>query len=100
MPEAVRDAFGTALRGVQCGDMPHRVRRFGEGVSREVLRMACDHAGETYRLAFSITLPGVVYVLHVFQKKSHAGRATPARDLAMIEHRWQSARAEAAGGRN
>lgn len=98
MPEAVRDAFGAALRGVQFGELPPRSRRFGEGVHRAVLRLAHDYSGETYRLAFSIAIPGIVHVLHVFQKKSHTGRATPARDLALIEHRWQSARAEAAGG--
>jgi phage-related protein len=35
----------------------------------------------------------VVYVLHVFQKKSRRGIATPKRELALIQERWRRAKA-------
>jgi phage-related protein len=38
----------------------------------------------------------VVYVLHVFQKKSTHGIATPKRELAVIADRWQRASAHCA----
>jgi phage-related protein len=37
-------------------------------------------------------LAGVVYVLHVFQKKSTRGIATPKHDLAVIRDRWRRAK--------
>lgn len=62
------------------------------------MRLAHDYAGETYRLAFTISHPRLIHVLHVFQKKSHCGRATPLRERVVIETRWQAARVDAAEG--
>jgi phage-related protein len=39
-----------------------------------------------------VKLADVVYVLHVFQKKSVRRIATPRRDIATIRVRWQFAR--------
>lgn len=56
-----------------------------------VLEVVEDHDGDTYRAAYTLTLPGVVYVLHAFQKKSKKGIATTQRDLALIRQRLKRA---------
>ena len=40
---------------------------------------------------YTVKLAGIVYVLHVFQKKSKQGIATPKQDLDLIEKRLKLA---------
>ena len=42
-----------------------------------VLEVVEHHIGSTYRAVYTVKYAGVVYVLHVFQKKSKAGIKTP-----------------------
>ena len=91
MPEAVREEFGTALYLVQCGKTPADARPFGEGLPREVCKLAEHFDGETYRAAYTTVFDGVGYVLDVFQKKSTAGRATPRPDISRILARLRAA---------
>ena len=53
--------------------------------------------GDTYRAIYSVRLPGIVYVLHVFQKKSKRGAATPKADIDLIRKRLRDAAADAKG---
>jgi phage-related protein len=57
-----------------------------------VVEVAEDFDGDTYRAAYIATLPSAVYVLHVFQKKSTHGIATPLRHLTVIRQRLRAAR--------
>lgn len=52
-----------------------------------------DFDGNTYRAVYTVKLRGMVYVLHVFQKKSTRGIATPKREIALIQERWRRAKA-------
>jgi phage-related protein len=92
MPEAVRRAFGGALRFAQLGGYPEGCRPFGEGLPREILKLAEHHEGDTYRAAFVLAFEECVYLLHVFKKKSASGKATPRPDKQTILARWQVAR--------
>ena len=92
MPEDVKDVFGSALLDVQYGDTPSGARAFGEGVSREVMKLVEDFSGDTYRAAYTAVFPECVYVLHVFKKKSKSGLATPKPDKDVIETRLAAAR--------
>jgi phage-related protein len=92
MPEDVQDVFGGALLDAQYGDHPEGARPFGEGVPRDVMKLVEDHAGDTYRAAYTVSLPRAVYVLHVFKKKSTSGVATPKPDKELIRNRLQAAR--------
>jgi phage-related protein len=56
-----------------------------------VLEIIEDYDGDTYRAVYTVKLAGVVYVLHVFQKKSKHGIATPKQDLELIEQRLKLA---------
>jgi phage-related protein len=91
MPEDVRDAFGSALLDAQYGDTPEGARPFGEGLPRTVMKLAEDDDGDTYRAAYTVAFPRAVYVLHVFQKKSKRGIATPEREKAVIRVRLKAA---------
>jgi phage-related protein len=51
-----------------------------------------DFDGETYRLVYHLKLAGVVYVLHVFQKKSKKNIATPKHEIDLIKDRLKLAR--------
>jgi len=46
---------------------------------------------------YTVRLAGAVYVLHVFQKKSKAGRATPKTEMGLIKHRLREAEQMARG---
>ena len=54
LPADVQDVFGKALMDAQYGDQVPGARPFGEGVPRDVLKLAEDDDGETYRAAFVV----------------------------------------------
>lgn len=84
-------AFGGALRMAQLGERPEDARPFGEGLPRQIMKIVKRLDGDTYRMAFSWALPGAVYLLDVFKKKSTSRRATPKPDLSRILGRWKDA---------
>ena len=93
MPEMVRREFGAAIWMAQRGEVPEDATPWGEGLPREIKKFALRHDSGTYRMAFTWALPGAVYLLDVFKKKSSVGRATPKKDLDRIASRWEDARA-------
>ena len=92
MPEDVQDVFGRALLDAQCGDVPFGARPFGEGVRREVWKIAEDHQAGTYRMVYTVHFKEAVYVLDVFQKKSTRGIATPQRHRDRVMQRFKEAK--------
>jgi phage-related protein len=91
-PETVRLNVGGALWDAQLGrkaPWAKPLRGFG-GAS--VLEVVEDYDGDTYRAVYTVRFPGVVYVLHVFQKKSTSGIATPRHEIALIEQRLRRAK--------
>jgi phage-related protein len=46
-----------------------------------------DDDGNTYRTVYPVKLAGVVYVLHVFQKKSKRRAKTPAEEIEKVKTR-------------
>jgi phage-related protein len=49
------------------------------------------HDGDTFRAVYTVRFGEVVYVLHVFQKKSKRGIATPKKELELIRKRLKIA---------
>lgn len=88
----MKDVFGSALLDAQYGDHPDGAKPFGEGVPSAVMKLVEDHDGETYRAAYTAHFKKCIYVLHVFQKKSKSGIATPREDIALVKTRYQSAK--------
>jgi len=63
------------------------------------LEVVKDYRGDTFRAVYTVRFAGMVYVLHVFQKKSKSGSATPKPDAKLIEQRLRDAE-RIAKGRN
>ena len=51
-----------------------------------------DYRSSTFREIYTVRYPEVVYVIHVFQKKSKEGKATPKKDLDIIQKRLKDAK--------
>ena len=91
MPGPVQDVFGYALYLAQAGKKHGQskpLRGFG---SAGVLEVVEDWDRSTYRAAYTVKVKGVVFVLHVFQKKSASGVATPKADIDLIRERLKAA---------
>ena len=89
--EEVKDVLGYALHVAQWGGMHPNAKRM-KGALRDVIEIVADEDRATYRGMYTVTLEGVVYVLHVFKKKSTQGIKTPQRDLEIIAKRLEIAR--------
>lgn len=57
-----------------------------------VLEIVDDFEGNTYRAVYTVRFQDIVYVLHVFQKKSRHGISTPRSELSLLEQRLKRAR--------
>jgi phage-related protein len=91
MPAEVMREIGYALSFAQTGDMADYAHAM-TGNLRDVVEIRTNDVAGTYRAMYTTTIGDVVYVLHVFQKKSHRGSATPQKDLDLIAQRLRKAR--------
>lgn len=91
LPAEVVDVFGYALFLAQIGrrhESTKVLRGFGDASVLEVIE---SRAGSTYRAVYTVRFADMVYVLHVFQKKSKSGAATPKPDMDLIQDRLKRA---------
>ena len=91
LPEAVVDVFGYALYLAQVGQKHEQskpLRGFG---SAGILEVVEDRRGDAFRAVYTVRYAARVFVLHVFQKKSKSGIATPKADLDLIRSRLKLA---------
>lgn len=91
-PEPVRSVMGKALLQVQLGQVPRIGKRL-QGLLGGLAELVDDFDGDTYRAVYTVKLAGAVYVLHVFQKKSTHGIATPKHVTDLILQRLRGAKA-------
>lgn len=92
LPDQVQDVMGYALYLAQCGEKADNAKPLMGFKGASVLEIVDDFDGNTYRAVYTIRFADVVYVLHVFQKKSKKGIATPKSQLQLIEQRLKKAR--------
>ena len=90
LPEEVQDAFGFALSAAQFGGMA-RKEKLLRGALRGAIEVVEDFDTNTYRAVYTVKFADAVYVLHVFQKKSKSGIATPPADVGLIKRRLKMA---------
>jgi phage-related protein len=86
LPEEVKDEIGFALERVQRGKTPENAKPL-KGIAAGVPEIVSDLRGDTFRAVNTVKFPKAVYVLHVFQKKSKRGIATPKREMKLVEKR-------------
>ncbi|MFO8038217.1 MAG: type II toxin-antitoxin system RelE/ParE family toxin [Sodalinema sp.] len=90
-PEDVKQAVGYALYLAQCGEKHSKVKPLKGFRGASVLEVIENFDGDTYRAVYTVKFEEVVYVLHVFQKKSKRGIATPKQEIERIETRLKRA---------
>lgn len=86
-PARPRAEIGHALYLAQIGRRhpgAKTLKGFGGGHAIEIVE---DHDGDTYRAVYTVRFEEAVYVLHVFQKKSKSGAATPKHEIDVIRLR-------------
>ncbi len=91
LPVPVRKFFGHALDFAQRGDKHDAAKVLKGFGGAGVLEIVEDGRGGTYRAVYTIKFKEAVFVLHVFQKKSKHGVATPKPDLDIIRERLKVA---------
>ena len=91
LPVSVRKFFGHALDFAQHGEQ-HAAAKVLKGFGGAgVLEVVEDYLGDTYRAVYTVKFREAVFVLHVFQKKSKRGTATPKPDMNIIRERLKIA---------
>lgn len=98
-PGEVRRAVGYALYQAQRGrkhPSAKPLRGFG---GAGVLEVVEDYDGDTYRAVYTVRFIEAVYVLHMFQKKSKRGIATPQKEIELIRARLRLAEQDRASRR-
>ncbi len=91
LPVGVRKFFGHALDFAQHGEQ-HAAAKVLKGFGGAgVLEVVEDYLGDTYRAVYTVKFREAVFVLHVFQKKSKRGTATPKPDMNIICERLKIA---------
>ena len=89
-PQEVQDEVGYALYLAQIGEKYYRAKPL-KGLGPGLLEVVSDHRGDTYRGIYTVQFADVVYVLHVFQKKSKKGVRTPQSEIELVRQRLKRA---------
>jgi phage-related protein len=91
LPDQVKTVFGNAIFLAQIGKEAENVKALKGFGGRGVLEVIEDFDGDTYRAVYTVKFSTAIYVLHVFQKKSKSGIATPKHEMKLIEARLKDA---------
>lgn len=91
LPTKVRKFFGHALDFAQRGEQHDAAKVLKGFGGAGVLEIIEDDQGSTYRAVYTVKFAEAVFVLHVFQKKSKRGIATPKVDMSTIRERLKIA---------
>lgn len=91
LPDEVQDEIGHALYQAQKGEKSNKAKPFKGFGSAAVLEIVESDSGGTYRAVYTVKFKEAIAVLHVFQKKSKQGIATPKQDVDLIKSRFKLA---------
>lgn len=91
LPRDVQHTIGVALMMAQAGGKSPSARPLKGFKGAGVLEVVEDHDGNTYRAVYTVRFAEVVYVLHVFQKKSKKGIETSKHVIDLIKARLKTA---------
>jgi phage-related protein len=90
-PRAVRVDIGHALFTAQEGKTDPAAKPLKGFGGASVLEIVASHYGNAWRAVYTVRFQDAIYVLHVFQKKSTKGIATPTREIDLIKQRLAEA---------
>ena len=91
LPKTPRREIGFALSDVQAGEYPDNSKPLTGKDLKGVYEIRTHDEGNTFRAVYVVNLGKHLYVLHVFQKKSKKGIATPKKELDLIRSRLKRA---------
>lgn len=94
LPDDIQDSIGYALHQAQKREKSDKAKSFKGFGNAAVLEIVENNAGGTYRAVYTIKFKEAIAVLHVFQKKSKHGIATPKQDVELIKSRFKLAEQE------
>lgn len=100
-PEPVRMVCGRALFKAQLGKQAESAAAM-VGALRGVVEIGVNHAGDTYRVYYTLKCSGWVHVLYAHRKKSPRGGEIPRPERELIVRRLKEVIVEcrhASGGR-
>jgi len=80
--ERMKDALAIASMG-QKADIAKPMKGLGSGV----YEIAVSYRSDAYRAIYAVQIDDDIWVVHVFQKKSTKGIATPQREIELIKSR-------------
>ena len=91
MPQQVRRDIGQALYTAQQGETDPAAKPLKGFGGTRVMEIVERHRTDAYRAVYAAHFADAIYVLHVFQKKSTRGIATPKPDMDLIRRRFAEA---------
>jgi phage-related protein len=100
MPPEVRRNIGQALYTAQQGMTDPAAKPLKGFVGTRVMEIVERYRADAYRAIYTTHFANAVYVLHVFQKKSKRGIATPKPDIDLIKSRLAEAQRNYKGRQN
>lgn len=89
-PKDLWKDFGGEIQQIQFGRIPPNAEPFKEAGSG-VFELVREYDKNAYRVVVAVKLGDKIYVLHVFQKKSHKDKETPKEDVRLIKERYRRA---------
>ena len=90
-PKPVKEDVGQALYAAQKGETDPAAKPVTGFGGHAVMEIVTPFDGDTWRAVYTVRFKGAVYVLHVFQKKSKTGIATPKKEIDLIHQRLAAA---------
>jgi phage-related protein len=91
MPQQVRRDIGQALYAAQQGVTDPAAKPLKGFGGARVMEIVERYRTDAYRAVYTAHFDNAVYVLHVFQKKSKSGIATPKHEIELIRRRLTEA---------
>ena len=91
MPLDVQELFTAALKEALIGQT-HEDAKIFKHYGSGVYEVVYNRKGEAFREIYTVRYEEVVFVVHVFHKKSNQGIKTPKKDLEVIEQRLKWAK--------
>ncbi len=91
LPKRIRRTVGQALLAAQLGRKHPDAKPLKGFGGAGVLEIVENDLGSTFRAVYTVRFAGVIYVLHVFQKKSRQGIRTPPEEIEKIKGRLKEA---------
>ena len=91
MPQQVRRDIGQALYAAQQGVTDPAAKPLKGFGGARVMEIVERYRTDAYRAVYTAHFDNAVYVLHVFQKKSKSGIATPKQEIELIRRRLTEA---------